>query len=1068
MIWRVGLLLALLGTAANAQSTARDAGNCVAGTSVVVACWNPDAGSHMNESLADYPEFLPDLHGWDFRINLPHVRFQRLRNGTGSAVAMAGVIEDPGPLYKPHDSSPQFPPRPFVPEFVDYGHRNNTIWLFRVDRLTGKIFFELLPSRVDRTTGQVQNARTLTHAWHAVGGASPARFDDKRLAVAEVGRGVGATTIHLVALASGRLYHTERAIDEPDISDWTSAWQPLNIATPVSPSLVATGEKGLALAWVDRLGTVKLRQLNTETGIWSPDVIVATHANIFSPKLLWDGVTLDVFYTSGAALRHAYRTSASPPAFSAPTSVSIVPVHDGQFDAVVFNNGLHLVVRSETPASPGSAVFYMNTTSALGSPATWTIPSDTGLHADGAPHIATLYEDIFVIARDTNGRLTYARKDPNRVDNRITGAAFADHWLSSGTDIDPGSAGAFGQIEVLSFNSDVYLTAQRTASPALTSAVIVNFSRAAMKQLFTGHWGMTLLHAEEAGGFDPEINFGGPNEARMIADVNGDARPDLVRFSQKFEAAVGPAPVYVRLDGSNIPNGPEYAHEIVWYTNFAKQGEKPLVGNFDGDPSGRDDIIDFVQHPVFNDHDGTLVGQAPVWVALSNGSSFSAASVWQAYFSPAGEIPLVGDFNGDGKDDIITFTQHRQRKPDGTLIGVAPVWVALSTGSSFGPATVWQPAFSLVGETPLVGDFNGDGKADIATFVQKPQFKPDGSLLGHAPVWVALSDGTKFGPATVWHTYFAAQGELPFVADINMDGKADIVTFLRGHGQGLQANNAYVAFSTGSRFERSVTWASDQVRPAQTPFVASFTGRTLGSITKRQADGKRPIPDLFVFDDATGSLRLAAAMGKIPYAVGAPWERYRFFTEKGIGATELPEWIYDDGPHHCLASPFRFILNGLGGVGGPDAMISSVRPGGGAGHIQEEMGHSIYAHCLRANSDPFHIFNLIYNTPMDQGGLDASHMPGCDTSFDDCRDPEHFFIQLARRYRIAGDLFRDQIWNGQTAEIRHRRQLQYDFIRNHWYNGAEFKLGAQNDVSLYQEGVLCLPGECGPPVVAHP
>ena len=1063
MKWKVALLVALTGAAVIAQTTDRDAGNCVAGNSAVVACWNPDAGSQVSEDLSEYPEFLPDLHGWDFRINLPYVKFQRLRPGTGSAITMAGVIEDPGPLYKPHDSGPTFPPRPFVPELIDYAHRSNAIWLFRAD--SNKVFFELLPSRVDRTTGAVTNVTTLTGAWHQVGSGAPDRFYAARPAVAVVGRGIGVATVHVVAMAPDGFYYTKRAVDKADIRDWNSPWQPLGLDTMTAPSMVATGDKSLALGWVDRNGAVKVRQLDTTTGVWSPDVVVATHAQVWAPKLVWDGVTLDVFYTSGAALRHAYRTSVAPLAFSAPTLVAIVPVQDGEFDAMAFNGGLHVVIRSETQALPGTLIFYTNTKSPFGHPSTWAVPSDTGLHGSGAPHIANLYDDVFVIASDPNGRVAYARKDPNSPDNRITGAAFADHWLSSGTDIDPGPSASFGQMEVLSFNSDLYLTAQRTAGPPLTGAVIMNFGRAAMKQLFKSKWGMTLLYAEEAGGFDPAITFGG--DVRMIADVNGDMRPDLIRFSEHFEPGIGPAPVYVRLDGSNIPGGPEYANEAIWYRNFAKQGEKPLVGNFDGDPQGRADIIDFVQHQVINDHDGTIVGEAPVWVALSNGTSFDAANTWLTNFSPAGEIPLVGDFDDDGKDDVISFAQHEEHNADGSLIGAAPVWVALSTGSSFGTPTVWQTSFSLAGEVPMIGDFNGDGKDDIATFVQQPQHNPDGTLLGHAPVWVALSDGTKFGPATVWQTYFSLRGELPFVADVNMDGKADIVTFLRGTGQGLQAFNAYVAFSTGSRFERSVTWASTQVRQGQTPFVGSFLGRSLGSITQRPADTKRPIPDLYVFDDATGSLRIAPAMGRIPYAVGAPWERYRFFTEKGIGATEFPEWIYDTGPNHCLAPPFQFILNGAGGVGGPGFMISSVRPGGGAGHILEEMGHSIYANCLRANLDPFHIFNLIYNTPMDQGGLDASHMPGCDGTFDDCRDPEHFFIQLARRYRIAGDMFRDQIWNGATPEIRHRRQLQYTFIQQHWYKGVAFKQGAQNDVSLYQEGVLCLPGECQP-LVAVP
>jgi hypothetical protein len=174
----------------------------------------------------------------------------------------------------------------------------------------------------------------------------------------------------------------------------------------------------------------------------------------------------------------------------------------------------------------------------------------------------------------------------------------------------------------------------------------------------------------------------------------------------------------------------------------------------------------------------------------------------------------------------------------------------------------------------------------------------------------------------------------------------------------------------------------------------------------------------------------------------------------------FPEWIFENGPSHCLTQPFRFILNGAAGVGGADAFVSSVRQGGGTGHVFEEMSHSLFANCLRQNRDPFHIFDSIFNTSMDAGGLDAKNMPGCDGAFDDCRDPEHFFIQLARRYRIAGDLFRHRILAAPTPDERRRRLKQYLWIKEHWYHGAEFKLGVQEDVSVYPEGVLCLPGEC--------
>src|SRR5260370_39546821 len=64
------------------------------------------------------------------------------------------------------------------------------------------------------------------------------------------------------------------------------------------------------------------------------------------------------------------------------------------------------------------------------------------------------------------------------------------------------------------------------------------------------------------------------------------------------------------------------------------------------------------------------------------------------------------------------------------------------------------------------GDFNGDGKQDVAGIDSTGQW------------WVSLSTGTSFTPRTMW-----ARWSIPsawtklFVADVNGDGKDDIVGF---------------------------------------------------------------------------------------------------------------------------------------------------------------------------------------------------------------------------------------------------------------------------------------------------
>jgi hypothetical protein len=1031
----VGLLAS---PAVLAQSQDRDIGHCVADQRETFACWNPLAGNQIPENLGSYPEFLPNLRGWDFRVNLPYVRYQLTRPGFGSPIAMAGVVEDTRAIYRtdlPH-------------VFVDYGHRNNAIWLFRADGPDGQIYFSTLPSRVDGNTGRPENVSTLTGAWFNTPTGPGRGFRRERLGVAVVGKGIAMTTIHVVAWGhDGRLYHTQRHVDSTSISTWNAPWQDLGAVSVAPPSLVSAGPNEVALAWVDSARDVQVQVLNA--GTWSTPVRVAQQADPHQPRLLWDGTTLNLLYAGGDRLRHAYRLVGTTLDFSNPTVVSsFLPVFEGQFDVIAYNNALHVAVRTQTGNPAGTALFYTATKTPLGAAAQWTIPSAVEFAATDTPRIATLYDNIFVIARTTSGKVVYARKDPNAVDNRITGGALSDRWLDVGTPLDAGASGSFTALETLSFNSDLYLTAQRSPGTG-AEGVIVNFGRAAMKHLLTSKWQMTLNYAEPAGN---QVQFGGSDEIRMVGDFNADRRIDIIRFPQRAEAGVGPAPAYVRVAQSGAP---PFSPETAWHPFFSLKGEIPLVGDFNGD--GRDDIATFVQKEQ-KYADGTFIGPAPVWVALSDGSRFSVSSIWHKFFSLKGEIPLVGDFNGDGKSDIVTFVQKQQLYANGTPIGPAPVWVSLSDGSGFGTSRVWHTYFSLEGEIPLIGDFNGDGKDDIATFVGKLQNDANGNPLGQAPVWVSLSDGTKFGPSRIWHPFFSLKGEFPMVADVDMDGKDDIATFLRGLGQGLQANNVYVAFSTGARFSRSVMWATNQARSGDTPFAGNLTGLSLGDITLDATDRRRPFRDMYIFEPR-GMVRVATALRMIPYPVGAPWERYRFFTEKGIGTASFPEWIYATGPNHCLKQPFSFDLLGAAGVGYFDFMRSSVRPGGGQGHILEEQGHALFFNCPRPNLDPFGLYANIYTTPMAAGGLDANNMPGCEAGFDDCRDPEHFFLELMKRYRLAGDDFRARILSG-APDVRARRRAQYLWLKEHWYGGAEFKRGVQQDVSHFPNGVLCLPGEC--------
>lgn len=182
--------------------------------------------------------------------------------------------------------------------------------------------------------------------------------------------------------------------------------------------------------------------------------------------------------------------------------------------------------------------------------------------------------------------------------------------------------------------------------------------------------------------------------------------------------------------------------------------------------------------------------------ALSANGVSSAGTTYSFVVAEAPRHKKVKtDFNGDGKDDVVTFTRG-----DG-----AAVFVSLSDGTKFGQdGWKWHDHFAVQNEIPLTGDFDGDGKADILSFTN-----------GQATA--ATSSGTAFGTSRQWHANFASGDELPGVGDFTGDGKFDVVTFTRGDGA-----DAFVATSDGAHFGVSAKWHDHFAAGAEVPRPSLF------------------------------------------------------------------------------------------------------------------------------------------------------------------------------------------------------------------------------------------------------
>ncbi|MGE3804505.1 MAG: FG-GAP-like repeat-containing protein, partial [Gemmataceae bacterium] len=183
-----------------------------------------------------------------------------------------------------------------------------------------------------------------------------------------------------------------------------------------------------------------------------------------------------------------------------------------------------------------------------------------------------------------------------------------------------------------------------------------------------------------------------------------------------------------------------------FYTNSGWTSQ--VVGDFNGD--GYDDIANF--HPTTGNW----------WVSLTNATHDGFVTTrWADFYTNSGwTSQVVGDFNGDGHDDIANF-----HPSSGNW------WVSLSAGDRF-TTTRWADFYTNSGWTSqVVGDFTGDGLDDIANY------QP---ATGNW--WVSASNGTTF-VTTLWADYFTNSGwTAQRVGNFNGDAFDDIANFHPSNG----------------------------------------------------------------------------------------------------------------------------------------------------------------------------------------------------------------------------------------------------------------------------------------------
>jgi hypothetical protein len=338
---------------------------------------------------------------------------------------------------------------------------------------------------------------------------------------------------------------------------------------------------------------------------------------------------------------------------------------------------------------------------------------------------------------------------------------------------------------------------------------------------------VAVLLGNGDGTFRTPVTFGSGGfnaQSLAVADVNGDGKLDLVvanlcvtgRDCSK-DGAVGVL----------LGNGDGTFQLAVAYDSGGSDTQSVAVADVNGD--GKPDIVVANCGPSGINTSCPSGGEGSLGVLLGNGDgTFSPVVTYDSGERDA-ESVAVADVNEDGKPDIVAVN-----------LGNNTLGVLLGNGDgTFRPAVPYASG-GVNSVSVAISDLNGDGKPDLVV-ASLCGTDSQCNVLNHGTAGVLLGNGDGTFRAAVSYDSGARGAQFVVAADVNGDGKPDLIVtnecvdakcsagsvgVLLGNGDGTF--QAAVSYNPGGPSPRSAAVA-DVNADSQPDLLVANAGRCSGS-----------------------------------------------------------------------------------------------------------------------------------------------------------------------------------------------------------------------------------------------